>query len=156
MGGVDNTCHYRFSKQFGELPVGYDHKYVYSHFGYNLKVTDMQAAIGCAQLEKLDDIVEIDVYKRQRLKWREVFIFKALIGTLEKKNNGSLEDTRAILLFPEGMSSVSKPYFEAGVGIENIFRILRVDAIWRLSHRHSVPGQKVQNFAVNFSINLNF
>lgn len=56
--GVDNTCKYRFSKQFGDLPVGYDHKYVYSHFGYNLKVTDMQAAIGCAQLEKLDSIVE--------------------------------------------------------------------------------------------------
>ena len=59
MGGVDNTCGYRFSKQFGELPVGYDHKYVYSHFGYNLKVTDMQAAIGCAQLEKLDTIVAV-------------------------------------------------------------------------------------------------
>ncbi|GHT02170.1 lipopolysaccharide biosynthesis protein RfbH [Bacteroidia bacterium] len=58
VGGVDNTCKYRFSKQFGELPVGYDHKYVYSHFGYNLKLTDMQAAIGCAQLEKLDGIVE--------------------------------------------------------------------------------------------------
>ena len=58
VGGVDNTCKYRFSKQFGELPVGYDHKYVYSHFGYNLKLTDMQAAIGCAQLEKLDSIVE--------------------------------------------------------------------------------------------------
>ncbi|RGM44918.1 MULTISPECIES: lipopolysaccharide biosynthesis protein RfbH [Bacteroides] len=58
MGGVDNTCGCRFTKQFGGLPLGYDHKYVYSHFGYNLKVTDMQAAIGCAQLEKLDDIVE--------------------------------------------------------------------------------------------------
>ncbi|MCM1451584.1 MAG: lipopolysaccharide biosynthesis protein RfbH [Clostridium sp.] len=58
MGGVDNTCGCRFTKQFGELPLGYDHKYVYSHFGYNLKVTDMQAAIGCAQLKKLDDIVE--------------------------------------------------------------------------------------------------
>ena len=58
MGGVDNTCGCRFTKQFGHLPVGYDHKYVYSHFGYNLKVTDMQAAIGCAQLGKLDDIVE--------------------------------------------------------------------------------------------------
>lgn len=57
-GGVDNTCKHRFEKQFGELPIGYDHKYVYSHFGYNLKVTDMQAAIGCAQLEKLDSIVE--------------------------------------------------------------------------------------------------
>ncbi|MDE5795425.1 MAG: lipopolysaccharide biosynthesis protein RfbH [Muribaculaceae bacterium] len=58
MGGVDNTCGCRFTKQFGELPLGYDHKYVYSHFGYNLKATDMQAAIGCAQLEKLDAIVE--------------------------------------------------------------------------------------------------
>lgn len=58
VGGVDNTCGCRFTKQFGELPLGYDHKYVYSHFGYNLKVTDMQAAIGCAQLEKLDTIVE--------------------------------------------------------------------------------------------------
>jgi CDP-6-deoxy-D-xylo-4-hexulose-3-dehydrase len=58
VGGVDNTCKYRFNKQFGELPLGYDHKYVYSHFGYNLKLTDMQAAIGCAQLEKLDAIVE--------------------------------------------------------------------------------------------------
>lgn len=58
VGGVDNTCGCRFTKQFGELPLGYDHKYVYSHFGYNLKVTDMQAAIGCAQLEKLDGIVE--------------------------------------------------------------------------------------------------
>lgn len=57
-GGVDNTCGCRFTRQFGELPAGYDHKYVYSHFGYNLKVTDMQAAIGCAQLEKLDEIVE--------------------------------------------------------------------------------------------------
>jgi len=51
--GQDNQCGHRFDKQFGELPVGYDHKYVYSHFGYNLKATDMQAAIGVAQLEKL-------------------------------------------------------------------------------------------------------
>ncbi|WP_455667513.1 lipopolysaccharide biosynthesis protein RfbH [Phocaeicola sp.] len=58
IGGVDNTCKCRFTDKFGELPVGYDHKYVYSHFGFNLKVTDMQAAIGCAQLDKLDGIVE--------------------------------------------------------------------------------------------------
>uniref|UniRef100_A0A7V3VU24 Lipopolysaccharide biosynthesis protein RfbH n=1 Tax=candidate division WOR-3 bacterium TaxID=2052148 RepID=A0A7V3VU24_UNCW3 len=51
--GHDNTCKKRFQWQLGELPYGYDHKYIYSHFGYNLKVTDMQAAIGCAQLEKL-------------------------------------------------------------------------------------------------------
>jgi CDP-6-deoxy-D-xylo-4-hexulose-3-dehydrase len=56
--GRDNTCKQRFSQQFGELPKGYDHKYVYSHFGYNLKVTDMQAAIGCAQLEKLPSFIE--------------------------------------------------------------------------------------------------
>src|SRR3990172_9629281 len=56
--GHDNTCKKRFDQQFGELPKGYDHKYVYSHFGYNLKVTDMQAAIGCAQLEKLPDFIE--------------------------------------------------------------------------------------------------
>ncbi|MBK5273834.1 MAG: lipopolysaccharide biosynthesis protein RfbH [Desulfuromonadales bacterium] len=56
--GRDNTCSNRFGQQFGELPFGYDHKYVYSHFGYNLKVTDMQAAIGCAQLEKLPSFIE--------------------------------------------------------------------------------------------------
>ena len=58
VGGVDNTCGCRFTGQFGSLPSGYDHKYVYSHLGYNLKATDMQAAIGCAQLEKLDFIVD--------------------------------------------------------------------------------------------------
>jgi len=56
-GGENNTCGTRFSQQFGSLPHGYDHKYVYSHVGYNLKVTDMQAAIGCAQLKKLDGFV---------------------------------------------------------------------------------------------------
>ena len=56
--GQDNACGHRFDRQYGELPLGYDHKYVYSHFGYNLKATDMQAAIGCAQLEKLPDFVE--------------------------------------------------------------------------------------------------
>lgn len=57
IGGVDDTCGCRFTKQFGQLPLGYDHKYVYSHLGFNLKATDMQAAIGCAQLEKIDTIV---------------------------------------------------------------------------------------------------
>ncbi len=52
--GVDNTCGKRFEWQLGELPKGYDHKYIYSHIGYNLKLTDMQAAIGLAQLRKLD------------------------------------------------------------------------------------------------------
>lgn len=56
--GQDNTCQHRFNQQFGELPYGYDHKYVYSHFGYNLKMTEMQSAIGCAQLEKLPAFIE--------------------------------------------------------------------------------------------------
>jgi CDP-4-dehydro-6-deoxyglucose reductase, E1 len=56
-GGENNTCGKRFSQQFGTLPYGYDHKYVYSHVGYNLKVTDIQAAIGCAQLKKLDGFI---------------------------------------------------------------------------------------------------
>lgn len=56
--GQDNLCGHRFDKQYGELPLGYDHKYVYSHFGYNLKATDMQAAVGCAQLVKFPGFVE--------------------------------------------------------------------------------------------------
>ncbi len=56
--GKDNFCGHRFDRQYGELPLGYDHKYVYSHFGYNLKATDMQAAIGCAQLKKLPSFIE--------------------------------------------------------------------------------------------------
>lgn len=56
--GMDNFCKHRFDRQYGELPFGYDHKYVYSHFGYNLKATDMQAAVGCAQLNKFPSFVE--------------------------------------------------------------------------------------------------
>jgi CDP-6-deoxy-D-xylo-4-hexulose-3-dehydrase len=56
--GTDNICRKRFKQQFGELPYGYDHKYVYSHFGFNLKPTDLQAAIGCAQLDKLPAFIK--------------------------------------------------------------------------------------------------
>lgn len=62
--GRDNLCGRRFDGQYGELPRGYDHKYVYSHFGYNLKATDMQAAVGCEQLKKLPSFVE-----RRRRNW---------------------------------------------------------------------------------------
>ncbi len=57
--GRDNMCGHRFEKKYGELPLGYDHKYVYSHFGYNLKATDMQAAVGCAQLDKLGEFTRL-------------------------------------------------------------------------------------------------
>jgi len=56
--GQDNTCGRRFDWQLGEMPYGYDHKYIYSHIGYNLKMTDLQAAIGCAQLDRLDAFTE--------------------------------------------------------------------------------------------------
>ena len=62
--GQDNFCKHRFDGQYGQLPAGYDHKYVYSHFGYNLKVTDMQAAVGCEQLKKFPSFIE-----RRRHNW---------------------------------------------------------------------------------------
>lgn len=65
--GVDNFCGHRFDGQYGELPQGYDHKYTYSHFGYNLKVTDMQAAVGCAQLEKFPTFVE-----KRKANWKRL------------------------------------------------------------------------------------
>lgn len=75
--GRDNLCGHRFDKQYGELPYGYDHKYVYSHFGYNLKATDMQAAIGCAQLEKFPGFVTRRRHNFDRL-------HKALADTREQ------------------------------------------------------------------------
>nr|WP_288825663.1 lipopolysaccharide biosynthesis protein RfbH [uncultured Clostridium sp.] len=75
--GTDNLCGHRFDRQYGELPLGYDHKYVYSHFGYNLKATDMQASIGCAQIEKFPSFVERRRHNFSRL-------YEALKDTAEK------------------------------------------------------------------------
>ncbi len=66
--GKDDSCGHRFDGQYGELPAGYDHKYIYSHFGYNLKITDMQAAIGCEQLKKLPEFIECRRHNWHRLK----------------------------------------------------------------------------------------
>lgn len=78
--GVDNTCGARFSQQFGSLPFGYDHKYVYSHFGFNLKPSDMQAAIGVAQLDKLSEFTakrraNYDILYNELCALSEYFIF---------------------------------------------------------------------------------
>lgn len=66
--GRDNFCGHRFEGQYGELPAGYDHKYVYSHFGYNLKVTDLQAAVGVEQLKKFPSFIERRRYNWDRLR----------------------------------------------------------------------------------------
>ena len=75
--GKDNCCGHRFDKQYGQLPLGYDHKYVYSHFGYNLKATDLQAAIGCAQLEKFPSFIE-----KRRYNWQ--YLYNGLKGLQTK------------------------------------------------------------------------
>lgn len=90
--GSDNTCGRRFTMQHGNLPYGYDHKYVYSHIGYNLKVTDMQAAVGMAQLEKLPYFVE----KRKDN-------FNKLKGKLEKFNHA--------LILPEATENANPSWF---------------------------------------------
>lgn len=90
--GQDNLCRHRFDRQYGELPLGYDHKYVYSHFGYNLKATDMQAAIGCAQLEKFPTFVERRKQNFTRLK-------AALAGVEDK------------LILPEACENASPSWF---------------------------------------------
>lgn len=89
VGGVDNTCGCRFTGQFGQLPQGYDHKYVYSHFGFNLKVTDMQAAIGCAQLEKLDSIIAARRANYQTLYDGLKNIKELILPVAEKNSNPS-------------------------------------------------------------------
>jgi CDP-6-deoxy-D-xylo-4-hexulose-3-dehydrase len=85
--GRDNLCGHRFDKQYGELPLGYDHKYVYSHFGYNLKATDLQASIGCAQLEKFPSFVERRKRNFARLKAALESISKKVILPVACENS---------------------------------------------------------------------
>lgn len=93
----------------------------------------------------------------KRLHLREVLVVKGVWGSLSDKNNGSIPEYGAPMLFPVGMSSVRKPYFEAGVGVENIARLVRIDFIWRLSHRDKLVGaEPPTNFAINASIQLKF
>ena len=90
--GRDNTCGKRHRQQFGELPYGYDHKYVFSHFGFNLKVTDMQAAVGCAQLRKLPAFTKA----RQRN-------FKAMYDALKARGG--------VFLLPEATKGSEPSWF---------------------------------------------
>jgi CDP-6-deoxy-D-xylo-4-hexulose-3-dehydrase len=90
--GHDNYCGHRFDGQFGELPKGYDHKYVYSHFGYNLKVTDLQAAIGCEQLLKFPSFIV-----RRRHNWDRL-----------RKALGEVQDK---LILPEAAENSEPSWF---------------------------------------------
>lgn len=91
-GGQDNRCGKRFEGQYGELPYGYDHKYVYSHLGYNLKITDMQAAVGCAQLKKLPDFVE-----KRRKNWNYM--------------RENLQELNDVLILPEKEENSNPSWF---------------------------------------------
>jgi CDP-6-deoxy-D-xylo-4-hexulose-3-dehydrase len=90
--GIDNTCHKRYDWQLGDLPFGYDHKYTYSHVGFNLKMTDMQAAVGCAQLDKLPDFV---VKRRQNFEYL----------------HRNLQDLQDFLLLPETAANSEPSWF---------------------------------------------
>ncbi len=116
--GKDNTCGKRFDGQFGQLPRGYDHKYVYSHFGYNLKATEMQAAIGCAQLKKLPGFI-----KKRKENWQHL-----------RKNLELLSDK---LILPEAAENSDPSWFgflitvkeNAGADREQIIRHLEAKGI---------------------------
>ena len=98
--GKDNLCGHRFDRQYGELPFGYDHKYVYSHFGYNLKATDMQAAVGCAQLEKFPSFVE-----------RRKNNFKHLYDGLKKQSADKGFDLEDKLILPKASEHSDPSWF---------------------------------------------
>jgi CDP-6-deoxy-D-xylo-4-hexulose-3-dehydrase len=115
--GRDNMCGHRFDKQYGELPQGYDHKYVYSHFGYNLKATDMQAAIGCAQLEKFPSFVE-----RRRHNWKRLY--------------EGLRDLGDKLILPEAASHSNPSWFG--------FLITCRDGVNRNELVQYIEGQNIQ------------
>jgi len=90
--GKENTCGKRFDWQLGDLPHGYDHKYIYSHIGYNLKLTDMQAAVGVAQLERLDEFVAA---RRRNFAWLRQ----------------ALEDLQDVLILPEPTPNAEPSWF---------------------------------------------
>ena len=92
----------------------------------------------------------------RKLKWRTVLSGKGLIGSLSDKNNGAHTHSNAEMLFPNGLSDVRKPYFEASVGIENIFKFIRIDAMWRLNHLDDNPYQDFEKFGIRAMLQFTF
>lgn len=115
--GRDNTCKCRFEGQFGTLPQGYDHKYVYSHLGYNLKATDMQAAVGCAQLKKLEGFVQ-----QRRENW--AFL------------RGALEDCSDMLILPEAAPNSRPSWFGFLMTIRECAPFSRDELVGRLEGKN--------------------
>jgi CDP-6-deoxy-D-xylo-4-hexulose-3-dehydrase len=113
--GHDNTCHHRFDQQWGQLPKGYDHKYVYSHIGYNLKVTDMQAAIGVAQLGKLPEFIN-----------RRKENFKILKNSLQRYDGS--------LLLPEPTKNADPSWFGFPILVKDTAPFTRADIVNHLEN----------------------
>lgn len=114
--GIDNTCKKRFGWQLGELPHGYDHKYTYSHLGYNLKMTDMQAAVGCAQLARLD---AFGAARRTNWRWfRE-----------------ELSDLDDVLLLPEPTPNSDPSWFGFMLSVRNAAKFERDQLVAQLESR---------------------
>lgn len=116
--GQDNFCKHRFDGQYGELPKGYDHKYVYSHLGYNLKVTDMQAAIGCEQLKKFPSFIE-----RRRHNWERLY------------NN--LKDIQDKIILPEPAENSMPSWFGFLISVKPETGLKRND-VTRYIEEHNV------------------
>jgi CDP-6-deoxy-D-xylo-4-hexulose-3-dehydrase len=108
--GQDNRCGKRFDQQLGDLPYGFDHKYVYSHLGYNLKLTDMQAAVGVAQLQKLPDFIKA---RKQN--------FQALLE--------GLRDLEDFFIFPEATKGSDPSWFGFPLTVRNEAPFTRLDLI---------------------------
>lgn len=115
--GQDGSCGHRFEQQFGQLPYGYDHKYVYSHFGYNLKATDMQASIGCAQLEKLDFFTE-----KRRQHWNIL--------------HEGLQECQEVLLLPEPEQHTRPSWFGFLITVKEAAAFTRDDLARHLESRN--------------------
>ncbi|MDD5011562.1 MAG: lipopolysaccharide biosynthesis protein RfbH [Phycisphaerae bacterium] len=126
--GKDNTCKRRFSQQLGQLPFGYDHKYIYSHFGYNLKATDLQAAIGCAQIEKLDSFV-----KARRNNWQILY--------------DGLKDLEKFFILPQPQKNSKPSWFGFMLTVKNNAPFSR-DEIVRYLEQNNIQTRML--FAGNF------
>lgn len=116
--GHDNYCGHRFDGQYGELPKGYDHKYVYSHFGYNLKVTDMQAAIGCEQLKKFPQFIE-----KRRYNWNRL--------------HAALQDVQDKILLPVAAPNSNPSWFGFLISVKPESNLKRND-ITRYIEEHNI------------------